>query len=225
MNQFTTRFYRHYKNMPYKYLGIARHSETLEELALYETLYENKTGRIWVRPKEMFFEQIEKDGKLQPRFKQVEFGLQSLHQLSEVDFKQMSEVYQEGFEEELSRQKIEERLTDVKSLLILSVYEENKMVGFKIGYALNAETYYSWIGAIRRDYRGLGLASELMKTQHKWSYEQGFRQIETKSRNQFTDMLRLDLKFGFQITAVEQDSDGRNKIIMKKALTPFKENK
>ena len=60
--------YRHYKGMEYLVHGVVRHSETLEELVLYETLYENPQGKMWVRPKEMFQENIEVGGKLQPRF-------------------------------------------------------------------------------------------------------------------------------------------------------------
>lgn len=45
---------------------MARHSETLEPLVLYRPLY-NQTG-LWVRPYDMFFEQVETDGQLQPRF-------------------------------------------------------------------------------------------------------------------------------------------------------------
>lgn len=58
--------YQHYKGKKYKLLDIVRHSETLEELVLYETLYENELGKIWVRPKKMFLEALE-DGT--PRFK------------------------------------------------------------------------------------------------------------------------------------------------------------
>ena len=47
-------FYRHYKDKPYRSLGICRHSETLEELVLYEALYPNDLGPLWVRPREMF---------------------------------------------------------------------------------------------------------------------------------------------------------------------------
>jgi hypothetical protein len=60
--------YRHYKGKMYRYLRVVRHSETLEELALYETLYENDLGSVWVRPLNMFFEDVEVDGKLVPRF-------------------------------------------------------------------------------------------------------------------------------------------------------------
>jgi hypothetical protein len=64
--------YQHYKGMRYRVLGHSRHSETLEEFVLYETLYENKLGRVWVRPKIMFSESVTIAGKTQPRFRFVE---------------------------------------------------------------------------------------------------------------------------------------------------------
>ena len=58
--------YRHYKGGEYELMGVARHSETLEPLVLYRPLY-NQTG-LWVRPYAMFFEDVEVDGRVQPRF-------------------------------------------------------------------------------------------------------------------------------------------------------------
>lgn len=66
--------YRHYKGMMYRAIDIVRHSETLEEMVLYETLYENELGRLWVRPKEMFLGEIELDGKRARRFAPVDEG-------------------------------------------------------------------------------------------------------------------------------------------------------
>lgn len=63
--------YKHYKGNKYKVHGIVKHSESLEELVLYETLYENELGKMWVRPKEMFLECIELNGAFVPRFKLV----------------------------------------------------------------------------------------------------------------------------------------------------------
>lgn len=60
--------YRHYKGMLYRVHNVVVHSETLEELVHYETLYENPRGRFWVRPKKMFLENIELDGVIRPRF-------------------------------------------------------------------------------------------------------------------------------------------------------------
>ncbi len=60
--------YRHYKGGMYRAHDIVRHSETLEELVLYETLYENKHGKLWVRPKAMFLETVVIEGVTRPRF-------------------------------------------------------------------------------------------------------------------------------------------------------------
>lgn len=56
----------------YKVLAVAKHSETLEELVVYETLYNNPTSKIWVRPLKMFLEEVEINGKNVPRFKFIE---------------------------------------------------------------------------------------------------------------------------------------------------------
>ena len=58
--------YRHYKDLDYEVIGVARHSETLEPLVVYRPLY-NASG-LWVRPHAMFFEEVVIEGKRQPRF-------------------------------------------------------------------------------------------------------------------------------------------------------------
>ena len=66
--------YEHYKGKKYKVIGIARHSETLEELVVYMALYDSKEfGRnaLWVRPKKMFLETVIVDGKEVPRFRYI----------------------------------------------------------------------------------------------------------------------------------------------------------
>jgi hypothetical protein len=64
--------YQHFKGRKYKVIGIARHSETLEEMVIYEALYENPRGKIWVRPLEMFLEEVEVNGNKVPRFKLID---------------------------------------------------------------------------------------------------------------------------------------------------------
>ncbi len=62
--------YEHYKGMRYQVLAIARHSETLEELVVYQALYGERG--VWVRPVTMFLEQVLVNGELTPRFNKVE---------------------------------------------------------------------------------------------------------------------------------------------------------
>lgn len=62
--------YEHYKGHCYKIVGVARHSETLEELVVYQALYGDED--LWIRPLTMFQENIMMNGQLQPRFKLIE---------------------------------------------------------------------------------------------------------------------------------------------------------
>ena len=64
--------YRHSKSGKlYKVIGVAKHSETLEELVVYETLYDNPRSKLWVRPKTMFEETVIIDGNSLPRFQYI----------------------------------------------------------------------------------------------------------------------------------------------------------
>ena len=62
--------YRHYKGKEYLVIGVARHSETMEELVVYRTLYGDYS--IWVRPQAMFLETILINGQTAPRFAYIE---------------------------------------------------------------------------------------------------------------------------------------------------------
>ena len=67
--------YKHYKGKLYKVIGIAKHSETLEELVVYQALYESKefgNNAIWVRPAKIFTEKVILNGKEVPRFELIE---------------------------------------------------------------------------------------------------------------------------------------------------------
>lgn len=62
--------YQHYKGHLYELVDIARHSETLEDMVVYRQLY-GEFG-LWVRPAAMFFEQVEIEGQVMPRFKYLD---------------------------------------------------------------------------------------------------------------------------------------------------------
>lgn len=58
--------YRHYKGGEYEVVSIAKHSESLELMVVYRCLYDGASW--WVRPLDMFTEQVEIDGIMHPRF-------------------------------------------------------------------------------------------------------------------------------------------------------------
>lgn len=62
--------YRHYKGGLYRVLFLARHSETEEELVVYQALY-GEEG-YWVRPLALWLAPVEVAGEMRPRFQPVE---------------------------------------------------------------------------------------------------------------------------------------------------------
>lgn len=58
--------YRHFKGNEYEVIGIAKHSETQEEMVVYRALYGAK--ELWVRPVAMWSEEVNRDGYKGPRF-------------------------------------------------------------------------------------------------------------------------------------------------------------
>ena len=62
--------YRHFKGNEYQVLGVAKHSETLEEMVIYRALYGEQ--QIWVRPACMWNETLIRDGKTVQRFTYIE---------------------------------------------------------------------------------------------------------------------------------------------------------
>ncbi|MCC5856154.1 MAG: GNAT family N-acetyltransferase [Idiomarina sp.] len=124
-----------------------------------------------------------------------------------------------------TRERVEHKLAGV-SHLILIAKSEAKIVGFKVGYELNKETFYSWLGGVVPAYRGQGIASLLLKRQEDWATLSGYQRIEVKSMNRYPSMLKLLISHGYSIIGVE-DSElemrslkQESKILFAKELAP-----
>ncbi|MCK5449479.1 DUF1653 domain-containing protein [Candidatus Pacearchaeota archaeon] len=66
--------YEHYKGKQYEVIGLARHSETQEELVIYIALYDSEefgNNSLWARPKSMFLETINIEGREVPSFRYI----------------------------------------------------------------------------------------------------------------------------------------------------------
>ena len=63
------KLYRHFKGSYFRLVGIAKDSETQKEMAVYQAM--SGDGQMWVISKEMFFGDVEKDGKRMPRFQEI----------------------------------------------------------------------------------------------------------------------------------------------------------
>lgn len=62
--------YRHFKGKEYEVVGVARHSETLEEMVVYRALYGD--GGLWVRPAAMWEDTVQRDGRTFRRFTPID---------------------------------------------------------------------------------------------------------------------------------------------------------
>lgn len=67
--------YRHFKGNLYEVVDVALHSETMEPHVVYRALYgaeKQGEGGLWIRPLSMFFETVERDGRVFKRFEYVD---------------------------------------------------------------------------------------------------------------------------------------------------------
>lgn len=62
--------YKHYKGKEYVVLHLAKHTETLEDIVVYQALY--GTQDVWVRPLKMFIEQVQINGNTVNRFEECD---------------------------------------------------------------------------------------------------------------------------------------------------------
>jgi GNAT superfamily N-acetyltransferase len=74
------------------------------------------------------------------------------------------------------------------------------------------------MGGVSPDHRGQGIASELMRRQHEWCRNHGYKVIHTHTKNQWRAMLILNLRHGFDVIGTYADERGEPKIILEKRL-------
>lgn len=129
----------------------------------------------------------------------------------------MSTIYREGtlaecvevveqineFAQKETVETLSQRL-EGKRFLIQVAQEEERILGFKIGYELDNQTFYSWFGGVSPLARNKGVAQKLLDIQEEWVAEQGYSKLKVKSRNQFPAMLRLLLRNGYMIEKLEE---------------------
>ncbi len=211
------KLYRHFKNKPYKYLGVAKHSETFGELVLYEALYPNPEGKLWVRPKDMFHEIVEKEGKRFPRFASVGLRIETVTDVTKAEILSLRPLLETIFQS-FDEKAMDAILENHSGFALHKALVDDTLVGFKLGYQHSLTTFYSWLGGIDPQYRGLGIASDLLKAQHDWCKEKGFQRIQTKTKNKWREMIILNVKAGFDIIGTYTDTKGEPKLILEKKL-------
>lgn len=111
----------------------------------------------------------------------------------------------------------EERLKYAKHIILVA-YDDEKPVGFKVGYE-RYDGFYSWMGAILPNYRKMGIANALAKKQEAWAKQMGFSHVTFKTRNRLKGMLIFALKNNFNIIGIDKkEGIADYRIILRKKL-------
>ena len=111
-----------------------------------------------------------------------------------------------------------EKLNSEEQVLIYVALVDDQVAGYKIGYRLDGQTFYSWLGGVHPDFRKLGIASELMRRQHADLKDLGYEIVRTKTMNKWRGMLLLNIQTGFDVLKTEVDQRGQLKIVLEKKL-------
>tara|TARA_B100000749_G_C18384407_1_gene447457 strand:+ start:154 stop:585 length:432 start_codon:yes stop_codon:yes gene_type:complete len=134
--------------------------------------------------------------------------------LSDLDVSAFEKLHQEifGYCVDISR------LSDHKSYLIQTACDQNEMIGFKVGMETKDDTFFSWTGGVKPEFRRSGIGSALMHAQHSEVSKLGYRLIETKCKPVWPEMMSLNLKCGLKIVQEYKSKKGETKYLLRKKL-------
>ncbi|RXJ72639.1 GNAT family N-acetyltransferase [Veronia nyctiphanis] len=91
-----------------------------------------------------------------------------------------------------------------KPSLVLVADDGNELVGVNIGYQLDDDCFYSWLGGVTAKSRRKGIAKALMNAQEDWVKIRGYQTIRVKSRNCFPETVSLLLTRKYQVEHLEK---------------------
>lgn len=145
-------------------------------------------------------------------FEEIE-GIQNSQILEKI-----AEFFQEIFSN-TDLEKFHSRINSADNLFTVLAFSDGEIVGFKLGYQIDPQKFYSWIGGVKSEFRKLGIANELMYRQHDWCRKKGFKIVQTKTKNSFKPMLILNIKNGFDIIELQRTDRNEIKIVLEKSLS------
>jgi GNAT superfamily N-acetyltransferase len=156
-----------------------------------------------------------------------EISIQIYGEVDDASLDALAALDRDIFPKPFSREHIERELRGRRGLCILFAVRAAQaagaspiVCGYKVGYEMTAQIFFSYLGGVRPEYRGQGIASRLMAEQHRTAREWGYSIVRTHTHNEFRSMLLLNIKSGFDVTGVNYKSGARDlSIILEKTLT------
>ncbi len=137
---------------------------------------------------------------------------------TDQDYDELVTLYLELFDDADSDFFLQ-RIKRHPDLMTICAKSNSALIGFKMGYGILDETFYSWVGGVKTGFRKQGIAHHLAELQEDWVRENGFKTLKTKSMNRFKPMMMLNLKRGFDITKIYTNELGQTKVVFKKSLS------
>lgn len=123
----------------------------------------------------------------------------------------------EEFDHPHPAEEYQKRLQGIPHLILIA-YVDDEAAGFKVGYE-REDYFYSWMGAVLKEYRRKGVAKALADQQEQWARQRGYPSVTFKTRNRLKAMLIFSLRNGFQIIDLEKRTDiGESRILLRKDL-------
>ncbi len=98
---------------------------------------------------------------------------------------------------------VEARLPLVGDPVLHAIWNDDRILAFKLGYRRGPHVFYSWLGGVLPESRRLGLGKMLMLEQHDWAQTAGYNAIETQTRTDNRAMIIMNLQCGFEICGLE----------------------
>lgn len=123
-----------------------------------------------------------------------------------------------AFHQPYEAEEYAKRLDDVPHLILVA-YENEKAVGFKVGYERAGVGFYSWMGGVLPSHHRKGIARRLAETQETWARQQGYKSITFKTLNRHRSMLHFAIQNGFYFIKVDPRPEiEENRIWLRKDL-------
>lgn len=126
----------------------------------------------------------------------------NIREASPSELLRVNKQIPEFFGKDISLDFYTERLKD-RVFLALVAEKDGELLGFKVGYQDDSpDTFYSWMGGVRPEFRKYGIADALAEYQENWAKEKGFTSVFFKTRNRFPAMISFGLKRNFKIIKI-----------------------
>ena len=130
----------------------------------------------------------------------------------------IAQVNQELFAFDETEETLNGFFRDHRKILVCMASRDGQPVGFKVGFEESPFSFESWRGGVVETARRQGIAMELMRLQHSWCQDNGYKVIKTTTNSDNMPMLTLNQQSGFEVVGSVVNRRKRLKLLQEKWL-------